>query len=138
MGYVIGEATSPVATWAGVRGAVTQSALNPSTFAAYNQIYPENQGYFKTAEGNGLLKRGLTTSIFAAPLTIRINPSTSDLEVIYFDENYHDELIGQDVENDSAEVYTIDATAFAPSSQVLSPGPTTTELVAIGLFDPIT
>jgi hypothetical protein len=138
MGFLIGNFDSPINTWAGVRGALTQTALNPSTFYAGNQIYTENFGYFKTTEGNGLLKRGLDPSFFSAALTIRINPSTSDLEVIYFDENYHDEVIGQDVENTSAEVYTIDADAIAPSSQVLTPGPTTTELVAIGLFEPIT
>jgi len=138
MGFLIGNFDSPINTWAGVRGALTQTALNPSTFYAGNQIYTENFGYFKTTEGNGLLKRGLDPSGFAAALTIRINPSTSDLEVIYFDENYHDEVIGQDVENTSAEVYTIAADAIAPSSQVLTPGPTTTELVAIGLFEPIT
>jgi hypothetical protein len=138
MGYVIGDTGSPINTWAGVRGALTQTALNPSTFYAGNQIYTENFGYFKTTEGNGLLKRGLDPSFFSAALTIRINPSTSDLEVIYFDESYHDELIGQDVENDSVEVYTINADAFYPSSQVLTPSPTTTELVAIGLFEPIT
>jgi hypothetical protein len=137
MGYVIGDTGSPINTWAGVRGALTQTALNPSTFYAVNQIYPDSQGYFKTAEGNGLLKRGLTTSIFAAPLTIRINPSTSNLDVIYFDENYHSEIVGQEVENTSAEVYTIDGTAFAPSSQVLTPVPTTTDLVSIGLFTPL-
>jgi hypothetical protein len=137
MGYVIGEATSPIATWAGVRGALTQTALNPSSFYLGNQIYPDSMGYFKTAGGNGLLKRGLTTSIFEAPLTIRINPSTSNLEVIYFDENYHAVLIGESVENTSSEVYAIDATAFFPSSQVLTPGPTTTDLVSIGLFTPL-
>lgn len=138
MGFIIGNFDSPIRTWAGARGALTQTALNPSTFYAGNQIYPENLGYFKTSEGNGLLKRGLDPSFFSAALTIRINPFTSNLNVIYFDENYHDELIGQNVENDSTEVYTIDATAFAPSSQFLTPPPTTTELVEIGLFDPIT
>ena len=135
MGYVIGD-DSPIRTWAGVRGALTQTAINPSTFSVHNQVYPDNLGYFKTTEGNGLLKRGLV-SLFTAPLTIRINSSTSNLDIIYFDEKYHAELIGQDVENSSAEVYTIDATAFAPSSQVLLT-PTSTDLVSIGLFDPIT
>ena len=137
MGYVIGDTGSPIRTWAGARSALTQTALTPSTFYDSNQVYLSSAGYFKTTEGNGLLKRGLTTSFFAAPLTIRINPSTGDLQVIYFDENYHAVLIGENVENTSAEVYSIDTTAFYPSSQVLTPCPTTTALVSIGLFDPI-
>lgn len=136
MAYVIGDNVIGINTWAGVRGAVTEG--NTPTIFAGNTVYPVTSGFFRTEEANGLLKRGVTDIFFPAHLTVGMNEVIGSLAVINFDEKYHSEMIGQDVENDSAEVYTIDATAFDPPDyQILTPGPSTTQVVDIGLFDPI-
>jgi hypothetical protein len=137
MGYVIGDNVIGINTWAVLRGAVIQNS-GPARFDG-NEVYPDTGVAFKTEEGNGLLKRGLSDILTRADLTVRIDQTDFYLQASNFDEKYVTELIGQNVENDSAEVYAIDATAFVPPDyQTLSPMPTTTTIVDIGLFDPIT
>ena len=137
MGYVIGDNVVGINTWAKLRGAVIQNSP-PSRYDG-NEVYPDTGIAFKTEEGNGLLKRGLTSSFTIADLTMRIDDTDFYLAAINFDDRYHSVLIGEDVENDSAEVYTITADAFDPPNyQALSPTPTTYTIVDIGLFDPIT
>jgi hypothetical protein len=137
MGYVIGDNVVGINTWAKLRGAVIQFSA-PSRYDG-NEVYPDTGVAFKTQEGNGLLKRGFTEAFFIADLTIRIDDTDFYLQASNFDENYHSELIGQDVLNDSDELYTIDSDAFVPPDyQTLSPMPTTYTIVDIGLFDPIT
>ena len=137
MGYVIGDNVIGINTWAVLRGAVIQNS-GPARFDG-NEVYPDTGVAFKTEEGNGLLKRGLSDILTRADLTVRIDQTDFYLQVSNFDEKYVTELIGQNVENDSAEVYAIDATAFIPPDyQTLSPMPTTYTIVDIGLFDPIT
>jgi hypothetical protein len=129
MGFIIGD--SPFGTWAALRGAVIQNT--PPTRFDHNEIYPDTIMAFKTIEGNGLLKRGVTEAFFIADLTIRIVDS---LEAKNFDNRYEPILIGEDVTNESTEVYTITADAFVPPDyQALSPTPTSTTIVNIGLFD---
>ena len=137
MAFVIGDNVVGINTWAKLRGAVIQNS--PPTRADGNEIYPDTGIAFKTEEGNGLLKRGFTSAFFIADLTMRIDADDLYLAAINFDDRYHSVLIGEDVENDSAEVYTITADAFVPPAyQALSPTPTTYTIVEIGLFDPIT
>lgn len=137
MGYVIGDNGIGVSTWAVLRGAVIQN--NPPARYDSNEVYPDTGVAFKTQEGNGLLKRGLTDILTRADLTVRIDDTDFYLQASNFDENYHSELIGQDVLNDSDELYTITSDAFVPPNyQTLSPTPTTYTIVDIGLFDPIT
>jgi hypothetical protein len=137
MGYVIGDSGIGVNTWAKLRGAVIQNT--PPARYDGNEVYPDTGIAFKTEEGNGLLKRGLTEILTIADLTMRIDDTDFYLAAINFDNGYHSELTGQDVENDSAEVYTITSDAFVPPDyQSLSPTPTTYTIVDIGLFDPIT
>jgi hypothetical protein len=137
MGYVIGDNVIGVNTWAVLRGAVIQNS-GPARFDG-NEVYPDTGVAFKSEEGNGLLKRGLSDILTRADLTVRIDQTDFYLQASNFDEKYVTELIGQNVENDSAEVYAIDATAFVPPDyQTLSPMPTTTTTVDIGLFEPIT
>jgi hypothetical protein len=129
MGYFIGD--SPFSTWAKLRGAVIQNSI-PLRYGN-NEVYPDTIMAFKTIEGNGLLKRGVTEAFFIADLTIRIVDS---LEAKNFDNRYEPILIGEDVTNESTEVYTITADAFVPPDyQALSPTPTSTTIVNIGLFD---
>lgn len=137
MGYVIGDNGIGVSTWAVLRGAVIQ--FSPPARYDSNEVYTDTGVAFKTEEGNGLLKRGLSDILTRADLTVRIDDTDFYLQASNFDEKYVTELIGQNVENDSAEVYAIDATAFVPPDyQTLSPMPTTYTIVDIGLFDPIT
>jgi hypothetical protein len=131
MGYIIGD--SVFSTWGRIRGAVIQNSI-PSRYS-HNEVYPDTIMAFKTIEGNGLLKRGNIT-LFPADLTMRIDATDFYLEAKNFDERYHPVLIGEDVTNDSTEVYTITADAFVPPDyQTLSPMPTTYTIVNIGLFD---
>ena len=137
MGYVIGDNVVGINTWAKLRGAVIQNSP-PSRYDS-NEVYPDTGVAFETEEGNGLLKRGFTEAFFIADLTVRIDQTDFYLQASNFDEKYVTELIGQNVENDSAEVYAIDSDAFIPPDyQTLSPMPTTYTIVDIGLFDPIT
>jgi hypothetical protein len=136
MGYVIGDNVIGVNTWARLRGAVIQNT-NPSRYDG-NVVYWDYINAFKTKEGNGLLKTGLTSILTVADLTMRIDATDFYLAAQNFDDRYHATLIGEDVENDSAEVYTITSDAFVPPDyQALSPL-TTYTIVDIGLFDPIT
>jgi len=136
MGYVIGDNVVGINTWAKLRGAVIQNSP-PSRYDS-NEVYPDTGVAFETEEGNGLLKRGFTEAFFIADLTVRIDQTDFYLQASNFDEKYVTELIGQNVENDSAEVYAIDSDAFIPPDyQTLSPMPTTYTIVDIGLFDPI-
>ena len=131
MGYIIGD--SPFSTWGRIRGAVIQNGI-PSR-SNHNETYPDTIMAFKTIEGNGLLKRGNIT-LFPADLTMRIDETDFYLAAKNFDERYHPVLIGEDVTNDSTEVYTITADAFVPPDyQTLSPMPSTYTIVNIGLFD---
>jgi len=131
MGYVIGDNGVGINTWAKLRGAVIQNSP-PSRYDG-NEVYPDTGIAFKTIEGNGLLKRGVTEAFFIADLTIRIADS---LEAKNFDNRYEPILIGEDVTNESTEVYTITADAFVPPDyQALSPTPTSATIVNIGLFD---
>ena len=137
MGFIIGDNVIGVNTWAKLRGAVIQNTA-PTRFDG-NEVYPDTGIAFKTEEGNGLLVRGLNSSLGIADLTMRIDDTDFYLAAINFDDRYHATLIGEDVENDSAEVYTITSDAFVPPNyQTLSPMPTTYTIVDIGLFDPIT
>lgn len=137
MGYIIGDSGIGINTWAKLRGAVIQNNA-PSRFDG-NEIYPDTGIAFKAEQGNGLLVRGLTSSLTIADLTMRIDDTDFYLAAINFDDRYHATLIGEDVENDSAEVYTITSDAFVPPDyQALSPTPSTYTIVDIGLFDPIT
>lgn len=137
MAYVIGDNAIGINTWAKLRGAVIQNTP-PSRYDG-NEVYPDTGIAFKTEEGNGLLVRGLTSSLAIADLTMRIDDTDFYLAAINFDDRYHATLIGEDVENDSAEVYTITSDAFVPPNyQALSPTPSTYTIVDIGLFDPIT
>jgi hypothetical protein len=137
MGYVIGDNVIGINTWAKLRGAVIQNTA-PTRFDG-NEVYPDTGIAFKTEQGNGLLKRGLTSVLTVADLTMRIDATDFYLAAQNFDDRYHATLIGEDVENDSAEVYTITSDAFVPPNyQTLSPTPTTYTIVDIGLFDPIT
>jgi hypothetical protein len=137
MGFIIGDNGVGISTWAVLRGAVIQN--NPPSRYDNNEVYPDTGIAFKSIEGKGLLKRGFTEAFFIADLTIRIDDTDFYLQASNFDENYHSELIGQDVLNDSDELYTIDSDAFVPPGyQGLSPMPTTYTIVDIGLFEPIT
>jgi hypothetical protein len=137
MGYIIGDNVIGVNTWAKLRGAVIQNSI-PSRYDG-NEVYPDSILAFKTEDGNGLLKRGLTSVLTVADLTMRIDATDFYLAAQNFDDRYHATLIGEDVTNDSAEAYTITSDAFVPPDyQVLSPMPTTYTIVDIGLFDPIT
>jgi len=137
MGYVIGDNVIGINTWAKLRGAVIQNTA-PTRFDG-NEVYPDTGIAFKTEQGNGLLVRGLNSSLGIADLTMRIDDTDFYLAAQNFDDRYHATLIGEDVENDSAEVYTITSDAFVPPNyQTLSPTPTTYTIVDIGLFDPIT
>ena len=137
MGYVIGDNAIGVNTWARLRGAVIQNTI-PSRYTG-NVIYWDYINAFKTEEGNGLLKTGLTSILTVADLTMRIDATDFYLAAQNFDERYYPVLIGEDVTNDSAEVYTITSDAFVPPGyQTLTPMPSTYTIVDIGLFDPIT
>jgi hypothetical protein len=137
MAFVIGDNVVGINTWAKLRGAVIQNSI-PSRYDG-NEVYPDTGIAFKTEEGKGLLKRGLTSAFFIADLTMRIDADDLYLAAINFDDRYHSVMIGEDVENDSAEVYTITADAFVPPDyQTLTPSPSTYTIVDIGLFDPIT
>jgi hypothetical protein len=136
MGYVIGDNGVGISTWAVLRGAVIQN--NPPSRYDNNEVYPDTGVAFKTQEGNGLLKRGLTDILTRADLTIRIDDTDFYLQASNFDENYHSELIGQDVLNDSDELYTIDSDAFVPPDYQTISTPTSWTIVDIGLFEPIT
>jgi len=132
MAYIIGD--SPFSTWARLRGAVIQ--FSPPSRYSHNEVYPDTGVAFKTIEGNGLLKRGVDSAFFIADLTMRIDETDFYLAAKNFDNRYHPVLIGEDVTNDSTEVYTITADAFVPPDyQSLSPTPTSTTIVNIGLFD---
>lgn len=135
MGFIIGD--SPFSTWGSLRGAVIQNS-GPSR-NSHNEVYPDTGIAFKTEEGNGLLKRGVDSAFFIADLTMRIDGTDFYLAAKNFDNRYEAILIGEDVENGSAEVYTITSDAFVPPGyEPLSPTPTTYTIVDIGLFDPIT
>jgi hypothetical protein len=137
MAFVIGDNVVGINTWAKLRGAVIQDSP-PSRYDG-NEVYPDTGIAFKSEEGKGLLKRGLTSSFVIADLTMRIDATDFYLAGINFDDRYESVLIGEDVTNDSAEVYTITADAFDPPDyQALTPTPTTYTIVDIGLFDPIT
>ncbi len=137
MGYIIGDNVIGVNTWAKLRGAVIQNSI-PSRYDG-NEVYPDSILAFKTEDSNGLLKRGLTSVLTVADLTMRIDATDFYLAAQNFDDRYHATLIGEDVTNDSAEAYTITSDAFVPPNyQTLSPTPTTYTIVDIGLFDPIT
>jgi hypothetical protein len=137
MAYIIGDSGIGINTWAKLRGAVIQNT-SPSRYDG-NEVYPDTIMAFKTIEGNGLLKRGLTESFTIADLTMRIDATDFYLAAQNFDNRYEPVLIGEDVTNDSTEVYTITSDAFVPPNyQTLSPTPTTYTIVDIGLFDPIT
>ena len=137
MGYVIGDNTIGVNTWAKLRGAVIQNS-GPDRFDG-NEVYPDTGIAFKTEEGKGLLKRGLTSILTIADLTMRIDDTDFYLAAKNFDDRYHTALIGENVINDSSDVYAIVNDAFFPPNyQTLSPTPTTYTIVDIGLFDPIT
>ena len=137
MGYVIGDNVVGINTWAKLRGAVIQFSA-PSRYDG-NEVYPDTGVAFKSEEGKGLLKRGLTSFLSIADLTMRIDDTDFYLAAINFDDRYVSVLIGEDVINDSAEAYAIVNDAFIPPDyQTLSPMPTTTTIVDIGLFDPST
>ena len=137
MAYVIGDNAIGVNTWARLRGAVIQNTI-PSRYTG-NVIYWDYINAFKTEEGNGLLKTGLTSILTVADLTMRIDATDFYLAAQNFDDRYHATLIGEDVTNDSAEVYTITSDAFVPPGyQTLTPMPSTYTIVDIGLFDPVT
>lgn len=137
MALVIGDNAVGINTWAKLRGAVIQNTI-PSRYDG-NEVYPDSILAFKTQDGNGLLKRGLTSVLTVADLTMRIDATDFYLAAQNFDDRYHATLIGEDVENDSAEVYTITSDAFVPPNyQTLSPTPSTYTIADIGLFDPIT
>ena len=137
MGYIIGDSGIGINTWAKLRGAVIQNTP-PSRYDG-NEVYQDTGIAFKTEEGNGLLVRGLTSFLSIADLTMRIDDTDFYLAAQNFDDRYHATLIGEDVENDSAEVYTITSDAFVPPGyQTLTPMPSTYTIVDIGLFDPIT
>jgi len=132
MGFIIGD--SPFGTWAALRGAVIQNT--PPSRYSHNEVYRDTIMAFKTIEGNGLLKRGVTEAFFIADLTMRIDGTDFYLEAKNFDNRYEPILIGEDVTNESTEVYTITADAFVPPDyQGLSPMPTSNTIVNIGLFD---
>jgi len=134
MAFVIGDNGVGINTWASLRGAVIQNT--PPSRYGNNEVYPDTIMAFKTIEGNGLLKRGFTEAFFIADLTMRIDDTDFYLAAKNFDNRYEPVLIGEDVTNDSTEVYTITADAFVPPDyQALSPTPTTYTIVNIGLFD---
>jgi hypothetical protein len=137
MGYVIGDNVVGINTWAKLRGAVIQNSP-PSRYDG-NEVYPDTGIAFKSEQGKGLLKRGLTSSLAIADLTMRIDDTDFYLAGINFDDRYESVLIGEDVVNDSAEAYAIVNDAFDPPDyQALTPSPSTYTIVDIGLFDPIT
>lgn len=136
MAFVIGDSGVGINTWAKLRGVVIQNA--PPLRGDSNEIYPDTGIAFKSIEGKGLLKRGLTEAFFIADLTIRIDDMDSYLQASNFDEKYEPELIGQDVLNESSELYTIDSDAFVPPDYQTISTPTSWTIVDIGLFYPIT
>jgi hypothetical protein len=137
MGFVIGDNVVGINTWAKLRGAVTQ--FGPPDRYDGNEVYPDTGVDFKSEEGKGLLKRGLTSSFSIADMTMRIDDTDFYLAGTNFDDRYVSVLIGEDVINNSAEAYAIVNDAFIPPDyQTLSPMPTTYTIVDIGLFDPIT
>ena len=134
MAFVIGDNGVGINTWASLRGAVIQNT--PPSRYGNNEVYPDTIMAFKTIEGNGLLKRGFTEAFFIADLTMRIDADDFYLAAKNFDNRYEPVLIGEDVTNDSTEVYTITADAFVPPDyQGLSPTPSSYTIVNIGLFD---
>ena len=137
MGYIIGDNGIGVNTWARLRGAVIQNAI-PSRYTG-NVIYWDYINAFKTEEGNGLLKTGLTSIMTVADLTMRIDATDFYLAAQNFDDRYHATLIGEDVENTATEVYTMTSDVFVPPYYMaLSPVPMSFTIADIGLFDPIT
>jgi hypothetical protein len=136
MAFVIGDSGVGINTWAKLRGAVIQDS--PPIRYDGNEVYQDTGFSFKSIEGKGLLKRGLTEAFFIADLIIRIDDTESYLQASNFDEKYVTELIGQDVLNDSDELYTIDADAFVPPDYQTISTPTSWTIVEIGLFYPIT
>lgn len=137
MGFVIGANVVGVNTWAKLRGAVIQNSP-PSRYDG-NEVYPDTGIAFKSEEGKGLIKRGLTSSFVIADMAMRIDDTDFYLAGINFDEKYESVLIGEDVINDSAEAYAIVNAAFDPPDyQTLTPSPSTYTIVDIGLFVPIT
>ena len=137
MGYIVGDNGIGVNTWARLRGAVIQNAI-PSRYTG-NVIYWDYINAFKTEEGNGLLKTGLTSIMTVADLTMRIDATDFYLAAINFDDRYHATLIGEDVENTATEVYTMTSDVFVPPYYMaLSPVPMSFTIADIGLFDPIT
>lgn len=136
MAYMIG-ADGTWSTWGVLRGAVSQG--NPPTRFSHNEEYYAAGNYFKTEQGKGLLVRGrYAATLFPADLIVNLNADFSRMEVKNFDDRYHSDLIGQDVENTDAEVFTITADAFVPPDYQ-DVGPITSNVVYdIGLFDPVT
>ena len=137
MGFIIGDSGIGINTWAKLRGAVIQGTA-PSRFDG-NEVYPDTGVNFKSEEGNGLLVRGLNSSLGIADITMRMDATDFYLAAINFDDRYHATLIGEDVENAATEVYTMTSDVFVPPYYMaLSPVPMSFTVAEIGLFDPIT
>jgi hypothetical protein len=136
MGYIIGE-SGAFSTWGTLRGAVIQGS--PPTRFFHNELYYDTGGFFKTEQAQGLLVRGrFSDTLFPADLTVTLNGDYNRLEVKNFDDRYHSDMIGQVVENEDAETFTITADAFVPPDYQ-DVGPISSNQVTdITLFDPIT
>ena len=137
MAELIGE-NEALSTWAVLRYAVVQGAL-PSSAAHNREYYPAGL-FFKSAEGNGLVKGGYGISYFKPAMAFIPDPFGGP-GTFYgegFAEPYPAQFVGETVTITGPDTFTITADAFiAPSFQSV----TTTgfnPVTAIGLLSPVT
>jgi hypothetical protein len=116
-------------TWARVRSPV-RGGLFPLT-GFHNVEYPINQFFWKTIEGNGLL-RGFT------PTMDFIFTTVWEFSAINFVEPYDTKFVGETVTITGPDTFNITAAAFVPPAYQTVPTATgSNPITAIGLLTPV-
>jgi hypothetical protein len=113
MGDIIGQGGGPT-TWAQLRNIVSNGGS--VTFGSHNTIYPSGTGWFKTVEGNGLLRSRLTASSPELFFTENTAPVEDYFAFFGMADPYPEQLVGSTVTTSSSS-FTIIADAFTIGQQ---------------------
>ena len=122
-------------TWARVRTPVRQGV---DGFEGFHSVeYPVNQAFWKTIQGNGLLR--FDRAGFPFPTPPRFEFNAGQFIATGFLEPYDAKFVGETVTLTGPDTFNITAAAFIPPTyQTVSPPPTgSNPITAIGLLTPV-
>lgn len=131
MGEMIGQVGGP-STWAQLRDVVSNGGS--ATFGSHNSVYSSGAGWFKTIEGNGLLRRRTQASSPELFFSEATAPVEDYFAFFGMADPYPVELVGRTVAT-STSSFTIIADAFTIGQPAGLNG--TSPITSVEWFEPL-